>query len=70
MEIKKQDGTIIYGHEITLRGLKIFCTLDDHPQEQALCGEYLTTERTVQVFSDMARTGLSSKHAKYCMPQN
>lgn len=71
MKITKQDGTVVYGHNIEMQGCKIFCTPDGIPlKTRELCGEYADIFRTTEVFSEMTYMGWNFKKPEYVMPQN
>ena len=62
MKITKQDGTVVYGHNIEMQGCKIFCTPDGIPlKTRELCGEYADIFRTTEVFSEMTYMGWNFK---------
>lgn len=70
MKITKQNGEIVYGHDIGMQGCKIFCVPDDKLNGKVLCGEYSDVYKTAKVLAEMAYVGWMSKNPTYVMPQN
>ncbi|ADL03353.1 hypothetical protein [Lacrimispora saccharolytica] len=70
MKIIKQDGNVVMGHSIEMKGCTIFCTPDDKTDGRIECGKYQDMLRTTEVFSEMTFAGWNFKNPEYAMPQN